>query len=249
MKRILVISLLISLTFNCLFTLLGGIFLAKRGGLPYLFDYLSRSTKNNSSPPLLTSPTYLHQTSQFELLTINNDSIIFLGDSLTAEGKWSELFANPKIKNRGIGGDTTVGLLARLDKIIESQPQKIFLMIGVNDIYQGVSANTVYNNYRTILERFTQETPRTQVYIQSILPINKNLVIYPTAANNQQISQLNSQLKQLAAEFSYTYVDIFDSLADEENNLKPIYTHDGIHLNGQGYRPWKEILAEYVNDN
>ena len=54
-------------------------------------------------------------------------------------GSWSEIFQNPNIKNRGISGDVTEGILYRINEITESQPLQVFLMIGTNDLAQGLT--------------------------------------------------------------------------------------------------------------
>ncbi|MGB9898194.1 GDSL-type esterase/lipase family protein, partial [Thermanaerothrix sp.] len=60
--------------------------------------------------------------------------IVFLGDSITDGARWDELFPGLSVKNRGINADTTRGVLARLDSILQGQPAAIFLLIGTNDL-------------------------------------------------------------------------------------------------------------------
>jgi hypothetical protein len=50
---------------------------------------------------------------QFEFLTERKGGIVFLGDSITEGGHWSEIFGNGAVLNRGIGGDTTQDVLDR----------------------------------------------------------------------------------------------------------------------------------------
>ncbi|MEM7556756.1 MAG: G-D-S-L family lipolytic protein, partial [Cyanobacteria bacterium P01_A01_bin.84] len=69
-------------------------------------------------------PYYWHKKNQYELLPQSSEDIIFLGDSITDEGEWNELFNNNDIKNRGISGDTIERILYRLEKIISAKPKK-----------------------------------------------------------------------------------------------------------------------------
>ena len=80
---------------------------------------------------------YYHKKEHFETLPKSKKDIIFLGNSITDNCEWAELFNNPHIKNRGIGGDDTDGILERLSDITSGQPAKIFLMIGTNDLAYG----------------------------------------------------------------------------------------------------------------
>jgi len=97
---------------------------------------------------------------------------LFLGDSITDGGEWCELFGDARLKNRGISGDVTWGVLDRLSEVTAGKPVKIFLMIGVNDLARGKTVEEIIANYETIVERIRRETPQTQLYIQSVLPVN-----------------------------------------------------------------------------
>ena len=72
------------------------------------------------------SEKYYHMKSVFESLPNGKKEIVFLGNSITEQGRWSEIFNNKHIVNRGIGGDRTDGVLFRLTEVISSKPQKIF---------------------------------------------------------------------------------------------------------------------------
>ena len=66
---------------------------------------------------------------------MNFNEIVFIGNSITEGGKnWSEKFNIPNIRNRGIGGDVTDGVLERLGEIIFFKPKAVFILIGINDL-------------------------------------------------------------------------------------------------------------------
>jgi len=237
MSNSVAIALIISSLLNLVSLCLGIIWLTKKGGLPYIFSTLKLPRKNEY--PFY----YIHKKSQFEKLPITNSDIIFLGDSLTDEGEWSELLEIP-IKNRGISGDTTDRILNRLDQIIESKPHKIFLMIGINDLLQNDNSEAqVLLKYQTILTQL-QKSPTTKVFITSILPVNNTLTHY--LQNNHKITKINLQLKKLAIDFNYKFIDVFTHLTDKNSQLDTQYTSDGLHLNGQGYLVWRELVAPHI---
>ena len=115
---------------------------------------------------------YEFKKSVFESMPNEKGEIIFLGNSITAGVEWAELFDNDKIKNRGISGDITAGILYRLDEVTESNPEKIFIMIGTNDLSKGISTDSIMKNYREILKRISQDSEDTEIFIQSVLPVN-----------------------------------------------------------------------------
>jgi len=57
---------------------------------------------------------------------------------------------------------------------------------------------------------------------------------------------INNHLKNIAKEDGLTYIDLFSVFADENNRLKKEYTHDGLHVNGEGYLLWKKTIEKYV---
>ena len=96
--------------------------------------------------------TYYHQrVTHFNTLDQKSDDIIFLGNSITDGGEWSELFHDQHIKNRGISGDISTGVINRLDGLLETAPARIFLMIGINDLARNISTDSLWRNYQRIM--------------------------------------------------------------------------------------------------
>ncbi|AFY33166.1 GDSL-type esterase/lipase family protein [Calothrix sp. PCC 7507] len=231
-----------SFLFNILSLALVTLLIARRYGLVYkikkkLLVKLKKAHNNYSA-------YYLHKTSQFEILPKTEDAVIFLGDSITDEAEWTELLDKPNIKNRGISGDTTDGILNRLDEIVKSQPQKIFIMIGINDLMSHKSVTRILADYKYILSDFQNQIPNTEVFIQSVLPVNNKITRY--WQNNNNILKLNLGLQELGKEFKNQYINVFSHLSDSENQLDTQYTLDGLHLNGQGYLAWKKVIEKHV---
>ncbi|MGA7934867.1 MAG: GDSL-type esterase/lipase family protein [Kovacikia sp.] len=216
---------------------------AKRGGLSYVTNVIARRLKKTSDVAPYHSPFYFHRLTQFEYLPLRSFDIVFLGDSLTNEAEWSELFQDSKIKNRGISGDTTEGILKRLHPILNSKPQKVFLMIGINDIKAGVPVAEIIQNYAEILTTIQHQVPATKVFIESLLPLSSKLFGERT---NQTVIQVNEQLKQLAEKFSYPYIDLYSQFLSATGELDPHYSLDGLHLNGPAYDRWRQLIKEYV---
>lgn len=192
------------------------------------------------------SPYWNHKVTMYSILLNTEDEIIFLGDSLTDRCEWAELFSNPNVKNRGLSGDKTDGVLDRLDEITESKPDKIFIMIGVNDIRHNVKIDSVIKNYNTIIKNIKKESPKTKIIIQSVLPVNNK--IGKTKTTNIKVDSLNYLIKEIAKKFNIPYVDINSKLKDDEGRLDKKYSEDGLHINGKGYLVWKSVIENYVDN-
>jgi len=188
---------------------------------------------------------YYHKKEHFELLPDTENEIIFLGNSITDNCEWSELFGNPDIKNRGIGGDDTDGVLERLDEVTSSKPEKIFMMIGTNDLAYGKDVEYILENYRKILTGINNDSPETKIYLQNVLPVED--AIHFTRPNSS-IIEINEGLVELAGEYDCTYIDLHSVFKREDGKLNLDYSLDGLHLNGKGYEVWKEVIVKYINE-
>ena len=187
---------------------------------------------------------YYHRKEHFESLPDTENEIIFLGNSISDQCEWAELFGNPMIKNRGIGGDDTDGILERLDEVTASQPAKVFLMIGTNDLAYGKGTAHVLENIEKILDKIKADSPGTLVYVQSILPVDDGLHY---TRDNEQIDEINNALPEMALQRGYEYIDLHSVFRNEDGILDPEYSYDGLHLNGKGYLHWKEEIKDHIN--
>ncbi len=186
--------------------------------------------------------TYQHRKNLFDMLPPKAGSIIFLGNSITAQNEWAEMFNNPNILNRGIPGDHCDGIRARLDEVLENQPSKIFLMAGVNDL-AFYPPSSVLPKYERLVEAILTKSPQTKLYLQSVLPVNN--IVSPTPVDNDDIRSLNEGIRKLAKTKRLVFIDLYPILLDANGNLDAAFTQDGIHLNGAAYLKWKEVLLNY----
>ena len=192
---------------------------------------------------------YTQRLTLFEKLPDTKGEIIFLGNSITDGGEWCELLGNPKAKNRGISGDTTDGVLFRLSEVTRSKPTKVFLLIGINDLSHGVSKDTVFNNICKIANRIRKDSPKTKVFIQSILPVSDTFNLFKNHTNKtDDVLWINSQLKTWCAKENVGFVDLYSrfKMVDSEK-MNPKYSNDGLHLLGDGYLLWVEIIKPLLS--
>lgn len=200
----------------------------------------SESKKKN-----ITYYTKYYQTKKsiYDSYTHIDSETIFLGDSLTDYYEWGEALSDHEVLNRGIAGDTTTGVLNRIDEVVKAKPDRVYLLIGINDMIAGQSINKIETNYKQILDILKTRSPNTKVYIQSLFPVNTALTGHPL--NNATIRDLNKRLEDLSNLYDYQYIDIYPELV-EFGQLNKDFTFDGLHLNGEGYRIWtRKILSTY----
>jgi lysophospholipase L1-like esterase len=193
--------------------------------------------------------TYYNQRlSLFEKLPDTKGEIIFLGNSITDGGEWLELLGNPKAKNRGISGDTTEGVLFRLNEVSRSKPAKVFLLIGINDLSRGVLRDTVYYSICRIAQKIRKDSPKTRVYVQSILPVNESFGLFKNHTNKTaDVLWVNAQMKTWCEKEQVQYVNLYSRFKNPDNELlNPQLTNDGLHIKGEGYLLWADIIKPYL---
>lgn len=179
----------------------------------------------------------------FNAMPHHRHEIVFLGNSITEHGEWQELVPRQPVLNRGIGGDNTFGVLARVGEIATAHPDKIFLLIGINDLFRKLPYEVTIHNYQRIIKKIKQLSPKTKIYIQSILPINEDMTKEPyTKGRNVLVPGLNSRIKALASEQGLTYIDLHPLFEDAEGKLKRELAIDGIHLKASAYITWVDYL-------
>lgn len=184
---------------------------------------------------------------------LSKGQIVFLGDSITDLYPLDDYYADlsKATYNRGIAGDTTQGVIDRLQtSVYDIAPSKVVLLIGINDINTFKSNDYIINNCETILSSLKSHLPDTMVYPLSITPQNKTIEQYASWINvekaNATAQELNIEIEKLANKYSYTYLDLYSQLVDSNNFLIENYSDDGIHLNSSGFTVWTNLVKPYL---
>lgn len=212
----------------------------RKGGLRYIAGQVGRGEP--APPPRLDFQKGLEE--RFRKLPASTGGVLLAGDSLVHDGPWAEVFG--AIRARGIGGETTAGLLGRLDEITARRPGALFLLVGTNDLAAETGEAAILRDYRRILERVDAESPATQIYVMSVLPVDQDRPAGPVH-DNGSIRSLNDGLRALAGEFPRArFLDVHDALAGPDGRLRAEYTTDGLHLTLGGYLRLCEAIAGAV---
>ncbi len=168
--------------------------------------------------------------------------VVFLGDSITQDYPVSEFYSDEHVYNRGIGGDTTEGVLKRLDvSVFELQPKTVVMLIGTNDFaLLDATPEMVSANIERIITMIKAFDPTIEIILESIYPVNPKIDPFTVGKRtNSSIMKTNMMLKQLS---HVTFVDVYPLLIDQDGNLDRAYSHDGLHVNMKGYRMITDVI-------
>lgn len=199
--------------------------------------------------PYKYNELYYQRASLFDKLPVEEDDIVFVGNSLTQICEWHELFGNPKIKNRGIIGDVVQGIRDRIDCVVNGHPRKIFLLCGTNDVSHNLTADSIATALGNLIDYIRVSSPQSKLYVQSLLPVNDTFGRYKAmTGKNPVILDINRRLAAMAKDKGFTWIDAHSIFADGEGNLDRRYTNDGLHVMGDGYLRWRDLLLPYINE-
>lgn len=178
----------------------------------------------------------------------NPESLTILaGDSLSLWFPDRLLPSNQDWLNQGISGETSKGLLRRIHLWNNLKPDRIFLMVGINDLLRGERDATILNNTRTIIRTLRKRHPETIIVLQSILPNAGAQATWEgrsklRTASNSRIRRLNETIQTLTEEEGVQYIDLHNLLIDNQGDIRGEYSTDGLHLNDKGYLVWSTAL-------
>ncbi|MEA5619085.1 GDSL-type esterase/lipase family protein [Cronbergia sp. UHCC 0137] len=177
---------------------------------------------------------------------------ILAGDSLSLWFPSQLLPENRTWLNQAISGETSKGLLKRLDLFDRTKPEMVLVMVGINDLIRGVSDQEIINNHQQIIRYLREKHPQSQIFVQSILPHGgedttwegrKKLLAIP----NSRILNLNQELQKIATAQNVVYLNLYPLFTNSQGNLHQTLTTDGLHLSPQGYVVWRTALQIYTS--
>ena len=164
--------------------------------------------------------------------------VVFLGDSLTDGCDLSLYYPEYTTLNRGIGGDTTLGLEKRLDvSVCAVQPKVVVMLIGANNF------STMFENYEDILISLKENLPESKIILVSLTSMGGTW-----GKNNNLAAFNNVKIKALAEKYGYEFVDVYTPLLNfETNEIYEEYTTDGGHLTHEGYLVLTGEIKSVIN--
>lgn len=204
-----------------------------------------------STPPVIAAPVVLPEAgqahfnkrlTQISLEAPVKNGTVLIGDSITEAWMWQREadgypFTRP-VANHGVSWDVTEGAVARLPLVEPSNPDKIFIKIGTNDISLGVSIEDMAEDFDALLSRLRKQEPQAQIYVQSVLPREADKL--------DKIARVNAMQAKLTKQYGGTYIELTSKFAAADGTLRAELTEDGLHLNDAGYALWGKALSPYA---
>lgn len=191
---------------------------------------------------------------------VKKGEILFTGSSLMEQFPVNELLMtngmDQVVYNRGIGGFTTTDMLQHMEEMVfGTEPSRIFINIGTNDIgspeYQ---LEALLERYEEIIVRIQERLPEAEINMMAYYPVNETDKIPEgewgktafVTRTNENINIANAAIENLAAKKGCRFINVNEGLADERGKLKKEYTIEGIHMYANGYQVVLQNLKKYL---
>ena len=198
--------------------------------LAYIYLKNKETERKNIELQQMLEDYYNGKVEQFEeenkSIIPGETDVVFLGDSLTDGCDLSLYYPEYTTLNRGIGGDTTIGLEKRLDvSVYAVQPKVVVMLIGANN------CSTMFDNYENILISLKENLPESKIILVSLTSMGGTW-----GKNNNLAAFNNVKIRALAEKYDFKFVDVYTPLLNfETNEIYEEYTSDGGHLTHEGY--------------
>lgn len=167
-----------------------------------------------------------------------NADLVMFGDSITEWAPWADIFRDVSMVNRGLAGDTTTGMLRRIDTTLNVNPKLVCFMAGINDLAQGYNVDHIYQNYVDMLKVWQENDIR--ILVQSTLYVGSKL-----QGLNPSVELLNSKISEYCSQQGITFLDV-NSVLSPNKLLSNEYSCDDLHLNAKAYQVWAKLLQPTI---
>ncbi len=170
--------------------------------------------------------------------------LLFMGDSITdwwaraGKAVFDANFASYKTANFGIAGDTTQGVLWRLQNG-ESQgykPKAVMLMIGTNNAGRNTSAEIALGVAAIVFE-LRKDFPEARILLLGIFPRSR-----ADDPVRQKIADINKIISCLHDNQHVFYMDIGDKFLAPDGSIPRDIMNDGLHPTAKGYEIWAQAV-------
>lgn len=168
-------------------------------------------------------------------------AVVFFGDSITQGWgpNMGDSFPGLKVANRGISGDTTRGMLLRIeDDVLAVNPSGVVMLMGTNDLEERDSAEAIAHNVRAIVQRLAKHNPDMPILLCKVFPSTARM--RRPAKDIQRINELcTAAVKDVP---QVTVLDTYSLFANAEGDAKKEEFPDLLHPNKAGYKKWADTL-------
>lgn len=171
----------------------------------------------------------------------DQNAVVFLGDSITQGwgDDFGKTFSDLKVANRGISGDTTRGMLLRLEEdVLSLNPRAVVLLMGTNDLEEKAEPQTIADNLKLIIAALKKHNAKMPIILCKVFPSSET-----KSRPTDKIKAINELFAAaVKGDPQVTVLETWVLFADKEGRAKQAEFPDLLHPNEAGYAKWGKAL-------
>jgi beta-glucosidase len=216
---------------------------------PGLIEVRRPAAQNTAIMPSLSNGFMGKHQANLAVAAQGDSELLLMGDSITdfwrsetgqfaGKAVLDKYFGKWKVANFGIAGDTTQGVLYRLQNGEGKgfKPRAVMLMIGTNNTGRNSAAEIAEGIGAVVLE-LQKDFPDAKILLLGVFPRGRS-----TDPVRGTISQINTIVSRLHDGKRVHYLDIGPKFLDAEGNIPADVMSDGLHPSTKGYEIWAEAV-------
>ena len=138
-----------------------------------------------------------------------------------------------------------VGKITKLEALLSKQYGKIYVLFGINEL--GFNVDSFTELYAELLGQIAAGEPNAKIIVLSLTPITRARDAEDDLFTRERVQQFNEAVAEMATSRGYTYLNLYDALADENGWLPEQQATDGIHFQPNKYLEWAEFLRTHFD--
>lgn len=221
--------------------------LGRRRVLAFLVSLLAGPVVAQEGPPDQYVPPgtpipkgwYARRSAFYAARESDHGAVVFLGDSITQLWTIQPAFPELKVANRGISGDTSFGLKARLrGDVLDLDPRAVVILIGTNDLAGGAAPATIAANITDIVDTIRGAAPQAPIVLCRVMPRRIEAGKFP-----DKIRALNALIDKIPVRRGRVILcDTWSPFAGPDGGVSTAEFPDGLHPGPAGYAKWTAAL-------
>lgn len=176
--------------------------------------------------------------------------VIFMGDSITDlwYGADRDFFKDNGFIGRGIGGQTTIGILSRFHQdVIDLNPKIVVILAGINDIAGNDGEMSLENTIGNLAAMCDMAKAHGIIPLLCSLTPCSRFFWAPEENPAPEVKKANEMIKAYAEESGVQYVDYYSEMVDDKGGMRPGYSEDGCHPTAKGYQVMESVIMKYIS--
>ena len=164
------------------------------------------------------------------------EEAVFMGDSITEGLDFYDIVNKSSViakKGQGlVQARESVSILSNIN------PQKIFVLYGMNDLKSSENSDDFKSNYTKLVKDIKKTVPSAEIYLQSLTPVQAKVQQENNSFSQDRLDKFTQAIIEVAREENVNYIDIRPMLKDRED----LFEQDGIHFKADFYGVWLDDL-------